>query len=521
MNANDPILTAYALDELEPHERAQIEQLLHENPTAAAEAERTRGLARMLGTTLANEPAGTLTPAHRAEILKAAGLNGEPAPKRNIVDGPNWWRTWEFGATAAACMVFGFGAYAIFDALTERRPKFATSTQTPQERMMIGVPGDDADSRAQREPNGANDAPAEVAVGAPSAAGNTNAASPVGKLTVFSPTVEPRVELPVPDPGASAGTNPATVQIGAPVAIEKTPKGIKRNPGKPIPASGPYASAISGGLLNPQATGNSVSVSSAGVFQETARHPVSSFPIAIGTSSYAEISASLRKNQLPRPENVRIDELLNFFSFDYHQPSTGKPLTLDLEAGPCPWNAAHRLLRIGIRTRVGGTREIVAEQIGTSVEFNRTLVASYRLVGYEGQGNSTAGPTRRSLISGETATALYEFVPATAMFKTTDDFATVSLNYTQPGSGAERTIQTGTRDTGKSWSDCDDDFRWAASVATFGMLLRSSSVDEPENWKRLGELFRSSSSGAPRSDRTVFLNFVTKASTIATSRRGR
>lgn len=170
---------------------------------------------------------------------------------------------------------------------------------------------------------------------------------------------------------------------------------------------------------------------------------------------------------------------------------------------------------------MGGTREIVAEQIGTSVEFNRTLVASYRLVGYEGQGSSTAGPTRRSLISGETATALYEFVPATAMFKTTDDFATVSLNYTQPGSGAERSIQTGTRDTGKSWADCDDDFRWAASVATFGMLLRSSSVDEPENWKRLGELFRSSSSGAPRSDRTVFLNFVTKASTIANPRRGR
>ena len=85
MNANDPILTAYALDELDPRERAQIEQLLRENPQAADEADEVRKVASMLNSTLRMEPAAGLSEEHREAVLRAAGvLQMKPAPQAVI-----------------------------------------------------------------------------------------------------------------------------------------------------------------------------------------------------------------------------------------------------------------------------------------------------------------------------------------------------------------------------------------------------------------------------------------------------
>ena len=145
MNANDPQLTAYALDELDPRERAQIEQLLRENPQAADEVAAVQTVSRLLSTTLRVEKAEPLSAEHRAAVFHAAGV-GKMQPT-NIVAGPSWWRSWQFAATAAACMVFGFGAYAIFDALTEQRPTY-TAAQPRTDGVEIGVPSADAEPRA-------------------------------------------------------------------------------------------------------------------------------------------------------------------------------------------------------------------------------------------------------------------------------------------------------------------------------------------------------------------------------------
>lgn len=81
------------------------------------------------------------------------------------------------------------------------------------------------------------------------------------------------------------------------------------------------------------------------------RRPLSTFSIDIDTASYSNIRRFLRHGQLPPPEAVRIEECLNYFSYDYPVPQGDRPFTVHAEVAGCPWNPAHRLARIGIQGR--------------------------------------------------------------------------------------------------------------------------------------------------------------------------
>ncbi len=525
MNANDPMLTAYALDELDPRERAQIEQLLRENPQAADEADDVRKVASMLNNTLRLEPAAGLSEEHREAVLRAAGvLHMKPAPQA-VIEGPSWWRSWQFAATAAACMVFGFGAYAIFDALTESRPKYASEQPSKPGAMMIGVPTDDADTRYhQPGTDTAMSHPREI-VGKPAQpyTASTDQRPPAGKLTVFSPAIDSELKPPPSLPEFPVVPEPATV-----VSTEKspqiiTPMGVKRFPGQqPLvqPTYG-FSRTNAAPAAAPKSGSGSVSIAGAGLFQSTKERPVSTFPLPTSTASYAEVTAALRRKQLPPPESVRVDELVNFFTFDYALPVSGKPAALDLEVGICPWDAGHRLLRIGIRAKAGGSSQVMAEDVAMSVEFNPAAVASYCLIGYEGQTGAANGRSQTKLIAGGTATALYELIPAVSSethLKSSTGLLTVKLNYVAPGSSSRRTIEASASDTSAGWLKTSDDFRWAASVATFGMLLRSESANDLANWKQLSQLFRNSSGGPRHEERTRFAAYVEKTIELVSAR---
>ena len=82
------------------------------------------------------------------------------------------------------------------------------------------------------------------------------------------------------------------------------------------------------------------------------RHdPLSTFSIDVDPASYANVRRFLAGGQLPPPDAVRIEEMVNYFRYDYPQSDGGHPFTVAAEVGPCPWNDAHRLVRIGLRAR--------------------------------------------------------------------------------------------------------------------------------------------------------------------------
>lgn len=95
----------------------------------------------------------------------------------------------------------------------------------------------------------------------------------------------------------------------------------------------------------PDATPNPVKI--------TAEEPVSTFSADVDTASYAVVRSSLLSGFLPPAEAVRIEEMVNYFSYDYPAPEAGEaPFRATVTVMPAPWNDGRRLVQIGLQGRL-------------------------------------------------------------------------------------------------------------------------------------------------------------------------
>lgn len=84
-------------------------------------------------------------------------------------------------------------------------------------------------------------------------------------------------------------------------------------------------------------------------FIRTADQPVSTFSVDADGASYAYMRRCIESGWLPSGGAVRIEEYLNYFTFDYPDPEDGSDVAINAEVGPCPWNTQNKLLRLGIK----------------------------------------------------------------------------------------------------------------------------------------------------------------------------
>lgn len=86
-------------------------------------------------------------------------------------------------------------------------------------------------------------------------------------------------------------------------------------------------------------------------FLDPSRDPLSTFSIDVDTASYANIRRFVNKGQRPPKDAVRIEELLNYFTYDDPFPHGSEPFSTRVELADCPWAPEHRLMRIGLKGR--------------------------------------------------------------------------------------------------------------------------------------------------------------------------
>lgn len=86
-------------------------------------------------------------------------------------------------------------------------------------------------------------------------------------------------------------------------------------------------------------------------FTFVASEPLSTFSTDVDTASYANVRRFLNQNQLPPRDAVRIEELLNYFTYDYAPPTGEHPFAAHIEIAGCPWAPEHRLVRVGLKGR--------------------------------------------------------------------------------------------------------------------------------------------------------------------------
>jgi Ca-activated chloride channel family protein len=84
-------------------------------------------------------------------------------------------------------------------------------------------------------------------------------------------------------------------------------------------------------------------------FKTAMENPLSTFSIDVDRAAYANVRRFLTDNQLPPPDAVRIEELVNYFDYDYPQPKGGDPFVVSMEVADCPWNQDHQLALVGLQ----------------------------------------------------------------------------------------------------------------------------------------------------------------------------
>jgi len=77
--------------------------------------------------------------------------------------------------------------------------------------------------------------------------------------------------------------------------------------------------------------------------------PLSTFSIDVDKAAYSNVRRYINEGMLPPADAVRIEEMINYFSYNYPQPEKDEPFSITTEYADCPWNAKRKLVRIGIK----------------------------------------------------------------------------------------------------------------------------------------------------------------------------
>ena len=93
--------------------------------------------------------------------------------------------------------------------------------------------------------------------------------------------------------------------------------------------------------------------------------PLSTFSVDVDTASYANVRRQLHRGQLPQRDSVRIEEMINYFDYEYSQPRGEHPVAIHTDYTDCPWDEGKKLVRIAVQ----GKEVHRAERKGSNLVF--------------------------------------------------------------------------------------------------------------------------------------------------------
>ena len=267
-------------------------------------------------------------------------------------------------------------------------------------------------------------------------------------------------------------------------------------------------------------------------FVSVRNRPRSSVPLVVNSSSYLDVQRSIDAGLLPPRESVRVEEMINHFSYEYPQPTPGEPFSLNLNVVACPWDPTHQLVRIGLK---GRQNVAIRADSRIEVEFNPRRVTSYRLIGYdrqktEAQDSDQGNDGSYSLAAGHTLTTLYEIVPAEGVRRVSrtqipsvpadasEPLLTAKLRLNTRGNGAAiGPIQRTLSNTEFDFAAAPGDVKFAAAVAEFGMILRDSEYKGNGSLQQVLEWAQQGKGADTNGYRADFIELVRKAQALKRS----
>ncbi|MEE8461681.1 MAG: von Willebrand factor type A domain-containing protein [Acidobacteriota bacterium] len=359
IDPKDPRLTAYALGELESEdERIEIERALDGSEELTQIVAQIRQTAELMTEELQKEPSPGLAPKHQQRI-------------ESELEGPGGFFSlhvgkWAFGGAlaAAACLIF---AAVLTPNLLQSKSDRNTVTQlyrqevnalsslssTSDERLAEEADpnADFGNRRYQAEQTGAlvrnEDSEMVAQMEEPATA---------SKLRKTESESQPAASAPaagmvggelreVAQVGRSRGDTPAPSERGAGSYFDSSSKLPNREAATPAVVAEARPLDIPAPEFNTEAYDRIED----NQFLQATQNPLSTFSIDVDTASYAVVRRFLQGGTLPPKDAVRIEEMLNYFSYNYPVPSEEGPFSASVEVAQAPWALEHRLVRIGLK----------------------------------------------------------------------------------------------------------------------------------------------------------------------------
>jgi Ca-activated chloride channel family protein len=114
-------------------------------------------------------------------------------------------------------------------------------------------------------------------------------------------------------------------------------------------------------------------------FQEATENPLSTFSIDVDAASYSNMRRFINNGQNPPKDAVRIEEMINYFNYDYKQPTGQDPFSINTEVAPAPWNEKHQLVHIGLQGKVIPTENLPASNLVFLLDVSGSMFAQNKL----------------------------------------------------------------------------------------------------------------------------------------------
>ena len=114
-------------------------------------------------------------------------------------------------------------------------------------------------------------------------------------------------------------------------------------------------------------------------FKKVNENPLSTFSIDVDAASYSNMRRYLNRGELPPADAIRTEELINYFSYNYPQPTGKDPVKITTEIGSCPWNKNHRLVRIGLKAKEIPTEKLPVSNLVFLIDVSGSMYGPQHL----------------------------------------------------------------------------------------------------------------------------------------------
>ena len=114
-------------------------------------------------------------------------------------------------------------------------------------------------------------------------------------------------------------------------------------------------------------------------FKSVTVNPLSTFSVDVDAASYSNIRRFIVEGKKPPIDAVRIEEMINYFDYDYPDPADENPFSISTEIGDCPWNEKSKLVHIGLQAQRLDTKNLPANNLVFLLDVSGSMNAANKL----------------------------------------------------------------------------------------------------------------------------------------------